>query len=547
MKSVNANTEQRVAEALQGITLLFDLKTGSHLSRAHVMNFLRDSGQPDYLVSDVIRGLQTAGVEILDAADNGGAATASGSLDAFFQQSNIADLAWLAVDREMYRETEVLPVQNLDMAPDLAEAWDHSDSAPGIHLVPARPNDSMASSLEVERGSAKANRAAQIIAARNVAEGLWRTMRVAMTEGRSFQVAKTLAFSQLDGIDMPLGMKRALRKHLVEGVGKLASEEGLLGNVFVVAQDYPHCDQTQGIPRTVANSKAPFVIAKASCQGCRFAHGGSACAQFRKRLVLEVPYDEDLARRLQVASSSSSPDDVKAAIRKAFTAQPVKHVPLDGKPVQADFSANITVEEAALALQKQAAEDAAKKAAAEKAAAINGVVVYARSRMNEGKVGKALLESIVTHYPEPLVRMAAEELKTVFAEQGLAGHYYIDAEAYPNCQTGDVGNLHRVRASLMQSVPPFVQQKQACAGCPCNQGGRCSVLKAHLVDKVDYSPWGGRKAALVGTLTGHRSRVANEWHDEFGLQTPQVHVSYDGLGTDVSGIDLQDAEFHIEW
>jgi len=173
MKMTTANTEQRVSSTLSGITRLFDLKEGSHLSRGHVMNYLRDAGEPDYLVSDVIRGLQAMGVEVLDAADHGGAQTATSGLDAFFQQSSIVDLEWLAVDREMYRETEILPTQNLDITPDLAELWDHTDRSPGVHLIPARPNNPGSNS------SVKARTQAQLKAAAVVAEDIWKTMRTA--------------------------------------------------------------------------------------------------------------------------------------------------------------------------------------------------------------------------------------------------------------------------------------------------------------------------------------------------------------------------------
>lgn len=536
MKTITATTEQRAAATLTGLTRLFDLKEGSHLSRGHVVNYLRDAGEPDYLASDVIRGLQSMGVEVLDAADHGGAQTPTSGLDAFFQQSSIVDLDWLAVDREAYRETEVLPVQNLDITPDLAELWDHTDRSPGIHLVPARPND------PGNTVGVTARRAAQLKAAKTVAESIWTTMRQAMTSGKSFAAAKDLGFQRLDGTDMPLTMKRALRKHLVQGTERLAAEEGLIGNVFVVAKDYPDC--LKGVPRTVSGSRAPFVLAKETCQGCRFAESGNACAQFKKQLVVEVPYSEELARRFQVPVASKDPQSVKAALRVAFTRKPASHVPLDGKPIERDITAGISAESAAQGLQDKMAREAAALQTAQVTASRAEVVAYAKRRLNEGLIGPALTKAVVDRFQPDLVRLAFDELKDVFAEQGLAGHYYVDASAYPNCQRGDVDNLHRVRASLMRQRPSFVLKKQACQGCPCNSEGRCSQLKASLVDKMDYEAWGGRQEALVASVTRGRPRFAsNEWTDEYGLAAGEVRVAFGDLGPDVGGIGLTDSDW----
>jgi hypothetical protein len=538
-KTILANTEQRVATTLSGLTRLFDLKSGSHLSRGHVMNYLRDAGEPDYLASDVIRGLQAMGVEVLDAADHGGAQTPTSGLDAFFQQSSIVDLDWLAVDRDAYRETEVVPVQNLNITPDLAELWDHSDRSPGVHLVPARPNDP---------GNAvgvKANRAAHLKAAAQVAEGIWTTMRTAMVAGKNFQAAKELGFQRLSNTDMPLTMKRALRKHIVQGIERLAAEEGLIGNVFVVAKDYPGC--LKGVPREVSGSQAPFVIAKPTCQGCRFAqNAANTCAQFRKQLVMEVPYSEELARRFNVQTASKDPQVIKAALKTAFTHKPVAHVPLDGKPVERDITAGITVEQAAQGLQANLHREAAQREAAQVVATKNEIAAYAKRRMNEGLFGSDLMKAVRARYQPDLIKLASAELKTAFSEQALAGYFYIDASAYPNCHRGDTENLHRVRASLMRQRPDFVLRKTACAGCPSNHEGHCSQLKGALVDKMDYAPWGGRQEALVSSITWGRKRAAtaSEWVDEHNLVSPDVVVEYASPGVDVSGIGLVDADWN---
>ncbi len=561
MNRTAANTEMRVAGALNGITKLYDLKMGSHLSRAHVMNYLRDAGEPSYLASDVIRGLQATGVEILDAADNASAATPTSGLDGFFQQSQLVDLDWLAVDREAYRATEILPFQAFDIVPDLVEAWDHTDSAQGIHLVPARPHDPATMAAMGE----KARRQASMHAASGVAQGIWHQVRMAMLDGKAFKDAKSAAFQTLDGTDMPLDMKRALHAHLVQGLPKVASEEGLIGNVFVVAQDFPKCHQGN-VPDAVIKTRAPFVIAKTECQGCKFASFNAApvedtqawsrgtanlqaqsnsCAQFRKQLVVDVPYTEELATRLQVQANSTDPAEIKASIRKAFTKKEAKFVPIDGKPIERDITAGIDPEEAAAALvqAQRNKEAAAVQAGREKA--VRDIIAFTKRRMNEGAIGKVLIDKIARYFPPEVFQLAGDGLKQALTEMGLAGHHYIDASAYPDCHKGDVDNLHRVRASLMKARPFYVLKKTACEGCPCNRGGKCGTLGGALVDQMAYP--GGRQAALAESLGGGTIRTAaNEWTDGYGLQGDMMNIQFAGTGPDVD-FDLQDSEFKIDW
>ena len=50
--------------------------------------------------------------------------------------SGVADLSWLDVDAEAYREQDILPKQNLQIQPDLEALWAHEDKPTTAYLEP---------------------------------------------------------------------------------------------------------------------------------------------------------------------------------------------------------------------------------------------------------------------------------------------------------------------------------------------------------------------------------------------------------------------------
>ena len=59
-----------------------------------------------------------------------------GDISSFIKEGSVANLNWLDVNEQQYRELDLLPKQNLDIAPDMQALWSHEDKSPSTYLVP---------------------------------------------------------------------------------------------------------------------------------------------------------------------------------------------------------------------------------------------------------------------------------------------------------------------------------------------------------------------------------------------------------------------------
>ena len=115
-------------------------------------------------------------------------------------------------------------------------------------------------------------------------------------------------------------------------------------------------------------------------------------------------------------------------------------------------------------------------------AARRPVVASARKLLNEGLYGTDLVAAMrLRHQPEE-IQAAREELKAVFAEQGLQGIYYVDPSAYDDYGVGceEPARLFRARQVKYAKLGP------KCTGCVHNVNGTCSKLGKQLVVEPPY-------------------------------------------------------------
>lgn len=261
--------------------------------------------------------------------------------------STLSDLEWLYPDMDEYRKTQVLPKQNLDSIPELEEQWRYLDDSDRYRLSPenrrpSRPNTPFWS----ERPS----------------NDLDDIERIAIVE-------QFLRSHLQDGVVASTALK-LVKKHFDRDTLKLAtptikealSERGLLGSVYIDATLFPKCASGQGQQQVLKkNRAASFVLAKDACHGCRWAQDNH-CARFEKRLVFDV---EDIAYTPEMwqkykqkalsegkdLSSITSSMTNKEKVRTANLSGYSTHDSLDSKPVQKDFGADVTPEEAEAGLR----------------------------------------------------------------------------------------------------------------------------------------------------------------------------------------------------
>jgi hypothetical protein len=231
-----------------------------------------------------------------------------GDLSDFLKDAAVSDLSWLDVNEEEYRKQDRLPMQNLDIAPDLQALWGHQDKPATAYKEKDHLPKTMGDLSEAHGHL----RAAPL--------EIVRTARLALMQspdlGR-FKAALTARFDR----DSLFASKTAL-------TGVLA-ERGLLGPFYIEASDFPGCHNS---PKKVLDfvrrfaGSAPFVVAKPECHGCihamRTPTGGSNCAVFHKELVVEVPYSPELAHKVEESQKARG----KAV--KASTATPKERIRL---------------------------------------------------------------------------------------------------------------------------------------------------------------------------------------------------------------------------
>ena len=238
--------------------------------------------------------------------------------------SGVSNLDWLDVDEKQYRAEDILPRQNLQISPDLEALWSHEDKPATNYLEPnqaALPRTM--GDLSQAHGPLRAKPADIVKAAR---QAMLQTM-----DAQRIEHALTTRF---DGDSL---------KAASTELNVALQERGLLGRLYVAAADFPGCTSGKGLELAHKHAKgAPFVVAKRACADCAHATagpvGGTNCAQFHKQIVLEVPYTDALADKVEgillakgrdIQASNLSP---RERILNAFMAPAVQIAPPASMP-----------------------------------------------------------------------------------------------------------------------------------------------------------------------------------------------------------------------
>jgi hypothetical protein len=206
------------------------------------------------------------------------------------KEGSVNDVSWLAVDDAEYRAQDVLPKQNLNIAPDLEAMWAHEDR-PATDYLPKDHRPATMGDLSQAHGPIS-----------STSEDIIRTARLALMQSPDPARLRDALVKRFD-----LDSLRAARPVLAS----LIAERGLLGKLYIDASDFSGCHnspkQAVNFVRKFAND-ARFVVAKPECHGCTHALqgpvGGTNCAVFHKQLVVEVPYSEALAEEVERVQSS---------------------------------------------------------------------------------------------------------------------------------------------------------------------------------------------------------------------------------------------------
>ena len=200
--------------------------------------------------------------------------------------SGVADLSWLDVNEQEYREQDTLPKQNLQIQPDLEALWDHEDKPATAYLEPNTGAPQTMGDLSQVHGHLRAS-----------PEDILRSTRMAMMQTTDTARIYQALVSRYD---------RDSIKAASTVLTPVLSERGLLGRYYIEASDFPTCHTGAKAPIDFVKkhaASAPYVRAKAACVNCIHAGkstaGGMTCSVLHKQLVVEVPYTEDLAASVE--------------------------------------------------------------------------------------------------------------------------------------------------------------------------------------------------------------------------------------------------------
>lgn len=230
--------------------------------------------------------------------------------------SGLVDHDWLVVDPEEYAKTEALPLQNLDIVPDLSALWDHQDKPATSYLLP-NSADKPKSMVDVARDSGQTRQAAAAEVVRT---------------------ARLLVLQTTDERKIYDGLIRRFPKNTIASCSSalkgVFAERGLLGRFYVAASDFPECHFGRQQDMTFVKrhaSTARFLLAKDECSSCVQNKEGN-CAVFHKRLVPTVPYTDENAETVErtqaIGKQASASRDPKDRIRHAFLSKPVASNPI---------------------------------------------------------------------------------------------------------------------------------------------------------------------------------------------------------------------------
>ncbi len=375
-----------------------------------------------------------------------------------------ADLDWLDVNEEEYRQLDTLPKQNLDIAPDLKALWSHED-LPASRFVPNTAGPRTMGDMSQAHGALRAS-----------PEDLLRTARLALVQSTDPQKLQQTLTARFD-----LETLRANRTALA---GVLA-ERGLLGQVYVEASDFPSCasgsKQAGEFVRRFAN-EAPFVRAKTACGDCthnKTTAGRSHCSVFHKEIVLDVPYSEGLAeaieqRRNTIKQGSTVP--AKDRIRQAVLASNGSpNSEFSGRPQQAPTQSNISAEEGLIAissLTKKRDHERQQRVAAEKA---RPVIATLQREMLKGRNREELAQALRLAFDTSLLVETRGQWEPLFRQAGLFGAVYSTQDAFADCREG--ADFLAKHGSKTRAIVAG----EKCGSCLFNKINRCLMYGKPIV------------------------------------------------------------------
>jgi len=446
----------------------------------------------------------------------------------FLKDASVADLDWLDVDEEQYREMDTLPKQNLDIRPDLEALWSHEGASPTTYLIPNLvpvPTPGIVNPQTMGDMSQVHGRL------RGQAEEIAKVARLALMQSDDLGRLKGELVKRF-GLE-PLRENRAVLASVIQ-------ERGLLGRLYIAAEDFPTCDRGGSPAEFVRKyaSEAKYVVAKTACGDCCHSKttvtGGSTCGQFQKEIKVQVPFTGQLADDVEMAQAArgravqASVSDPRERIRRAFLAPRATAVRAvyegqgEGKiPKLAAAAPGVAQEQliaaSSLVRDKQALDQTESEA--------RPVVAFLHREMVKGLTHGELAQTLKLAFDESLLKRTHPHWGKLLNESGLYGVVYTKQASFDDCRVG---------ADFLAKHNPSVRAVVAgekCGSCIYSKAARCLMYGKSLVKNASEVVTSATVEAVLlehstaGRLQPWDAKTASTWGDNPAKALKAIHAA----------------------
>jgi len=240
-------------------------------------------------------------------------------------------------------------------------------------------------------------------------------------------------------------------------LSKVASEQGLLGNVYVDLSVFDSCREAAQVLGSNRVRLADYVIGSPRKHACSTHHEGY-CKELRKTAVAEVPYGAELfdkyTKHLRVAGVIPACEDVRdkkslrAALLKSTAKKHTTSIEVPERAADMDIS-KVTLEQA---IDKAASE---RQAAEDRYASVRPVLSFMQDQMLRGVIGDELKKSVASKFSGDTIRACRKEMARLAALQGLVGTVYVDVGYYKSADDASkaISSAHTKPSYIVNTSP----------------------------------------------------------------------------------------------
>ena len=263
----------------------------------------------------------------------------------------------------------------------------------------------------------------------------------------------------------------------------LFREAGYFGTIYSTQETFDDCHLGSDFIAK-HNPSIKGIVAGGKCSSCIY-NKVARCMMYGKRLVSKAEdlYTQDTVNSLlwehrQAGNLETGADKLAWGATPAEAIKAIYRTANSPKKANVPLRAYVEQEFNGHKYEKEA-KDLTKRDI------LNNEILKAASRyMNEGLYGKQLLGLLKSRFASTDIKAATELLKTVLAEQGLQGIFFVDPTVYEDYSRGcDEGaRIHRARQV------PYLKIGPKCASCVLQAvPGTCSKYAKPLVVDPPYA------------------------------------------------------------